>query len=154
MKKIGVTLSIPSLDNLLKEFRNKYDKYSHLEPHMTIYLSDYIEHKNVEELAKMLQVYTRKVVIDKIVGHGKIIFLNIQNWKDFDELKEKSIETFGKEKYKSNYHITLGYNIPNYEFIKIKNKLQKHFPIKVEGSSYKIVLMKDNEAKEFYITPI
>lgn len=153
MNKIGVALSIPELDKTINKYRQKYDKYKHLEAHLTIYLSDYNGFNNVSNLAEILETYNRKVVIDKIVKKGKITYLNVKNWKDFTELKEECVKTFGKEKYKSNLHITIGYNIPNNEYDIIKKELSNVLPLEVEGSAYKIVLMKQDDAKEYYIRP-
>lgn len=120
---------------------------------MTIYLSDYKDYTNLEKLVKMLQTYTRKLVIHKIIHNKRITTLSIQNWKDFTDLRNTSTDVFGKEKYKSSFHITLGYNIPNEEFKIMKKDIEPQLPIRVEGSSYKIVLMKEKEAKEIYIEP-
>lgn len=54
-------------------------------------------------------------------------------------------------KYKSSFHITLWYKIPEEEFEIMKKDIESQLPIHVEGSSYKIVLMKEHEAKEIYI---
>lgn len=91
MKKIGVTLSIPELEPYIKVYRDKYDKYKHIEPHMTIYLSDYKDYTNLEKLVKMLQTYTRKLVIHKIIHNKRITTLSIQNWKDFTDLRNTNL---------------------------------------------------------------
>jgi hypothetical protein len=153
MNKIGVALSIPELDKTINKYRQKYDKYKHLEAHMTIYLSDYTGFNNVLNLAKILEKYNRKVLINNVAKKGKITYLNVQNWKDFTELKKECVKTFGEEKYKSNFHITIGYNIPNNEYDIMKKELSNVLPLEVEGSAYKIVLMKPDDAKEYYINP-
>ena len=163
MKKIGVTLSIPELEPFINKYRKKYDKYFHLEPHLTIYLSKY---HGVENLGKMIKLveklkkHTTKIVLNDIKMVKKFgrsfVFLSVENSDKYIKLKKLSQDAFGKEIYKSDFHITLGYNIDNSSYKKIKKEISKKLPIKIKGTKFKIVEMdiKNNKmnAKEHYIS--
>lgn len=153
MKRIGIALSIPSLNTILKKYRNKYNKWKGIDPHMTVYLSDYIGHddENVKLLVRQIKVHSKKIVINKAKWNKRIAYLNVQNWSDYIDLKKTAIKTFGKEKYRNDMHITIGYQIPQEEYRKIMKDIDKHLPLTVEGSAFKIVIVNGDEAREYWI---
>ena len=126
--KIGVALSIPKLERITRSIRDKHDKHKHLEPHLTIYHSNFnkkLDEKNLRNLMKLieeLKTYSKEIIIDKVVKQKNFVYLNVKNWKDFTKLNNHISNIFGKEKIKGNFHITLGFNVNDEDFNEIKKK--------------------------------
>ena len=143
MIKIGVALAIPSLDKLLKKHRNKYNKYNNIEPHMTVYHSDFKGYnlKKLEKLVEKIKNHSKKIVINKLVKRKKFIYLNVENWYDYSKLRKEITSVFGKEEAKPCFHITIGYNVSNSEFKEIQEDINPHLPITIEAKEFVIVIM-------------
>ena len=103
---VGVALSVPKLDNMLKKYRNKHNKHKDLDVHLTLYHSDYNGYNinDLKKLVKMLKIYSKKIVIDKIMRKGKknFVYLNVKNFRDFNKLRNEIRNVFGTEKNKNN----------------------------------------------------
>jgi 2'-5' RNA ligase len=159
--KIGVALSIPKLEKITRSIRDKHDKHKYLEPHLTIYHSNFnkkLDEKNLKNLMKLieeLKTYSKEIIIDKVVKQKNFVYLNVKNWKDFTKLNNKISNIFGEEKSKAKFHITLGFNVNDEDFNEIKKNIDKYLPKTITGKAYKIVLMDyingNLQAEEYYV---
>jgi len=158
---IGVALSIPELDPLTKPVRDKHDKHRHIEPHLTVYHSNFthsLNEKHLRNLLKLieeLKTHPRKVVIDAVVKQHHFVYLRVQNGSTFSTLKNHIVDTFGKEKKTHPFHISLGYRVNDADFGAITRHFDAHLPITVSGTAFKIVMMNvihgTLHAEEYYV---